>query len=108
MVAIARARRSRRAGKVWTPRNSTRPRIITASPINVPSRGPFAVIRVHFQRLHGNVGYWQRQWLRRRFLLIDIAVVDVADGDGPPGQGTPEVAGEFERHAGVNGIVDRL
>src|ERR1700722_10494317 len=106
MTAIARVRSSRWAGKVWTPRNSTRPRIITASPITVPSRGLFAAIRVHFQRPHGNAGYRRR--LRRCLLLVELAVVDVADGDWPSSQGAAKVSGEFERHAGVNGIIDRF
>src|SRR5580692_11349437 len=106
MTAIARVRSSRWAGKVWTPRNSTRPRIITASPINVPSRGPFCGYPGTLSKAARQCGHRRR--LRRCLLLVELAVIDIADGDRPPGQGTPEVAGEFERHAGVNGIVDRL
>ena len=50
-------------------------------------------------------GHWR---LRRCLLLVELAVVDVADGDRPPGQGAAKITGEFERHTGVNGIVDRF
>src|ERR1700758_4088731 len=98
MDEITRARRPRWAGKVWTPRNKTRPTIITASPMEPPAiavvlfgiaytfAGQTAMREIEAARASaGCSGRHVR--LRRRLLLVDIAVVDVADRNRPPSQG---------------------
>src|SRR5258708_10259573 len=45
---------------------------------------------------------------RRSRLLAQFAIVDIADRDRPSGQCATEVAGEFQRLAGVKRRVDRL
>src|ERR1700731_1633960 len=110
-----RPRKSRWAGSKWMPRNRARPRIITANPIASPPRPLYSGYRVHFRARHGNaadgaagVGTANQGRLRGSLLLLDVAVIDVADGNGPPRQGSAEIAGELERHAGPDGIVDCL
>src|SRR5215208_4349882 len=90
---------------VWTPKNRIRPRINTSSPM-MPSR--CAAGLPYYPRII--LGAWCAMQTSSRLLrlLCQIAVVDIADRDRPPGQRTAQSGRELERRAACERGIDRF